>query len=388
MTHLLTAVVIGAGMAGEGHTVALQYAGVDVLAICSRTESVVSEVAGRLGVKTASTDWRRTVGDLRPDIVSVATPALAHVDQVTAALELGCHVLSDKPLATSAADAGHLYELARRAQVKTALAATWRYSPGVLYLAEVVASGAVGRPLSVSSDGLIPWPHPAAATWMNRYAQGGGLLNNRLPHQLTAVQRVVGGEPLQVMGEARVRRARLPNLGHLHDYRERRRLLPEEVAGVDWETVDGDDDALALVRLGQPGAGPEETVTARIYCSAVVEAEEERILTILGDAGAIKYVELRKSSVPDGRPREHFVARLNRSTSEWEREEVPARIYADLPRLDNELHRDWAALALDFVADIKGEAHPAYPTFREGWVIQQVVEAIRSDRGWVKIEQP
>ncbi len=57
----LSAVVIGAGLAGEGHTVALQYAGVKVQAICSRTPVVVSELAGRLGVGQASTDWRRTL---------------------------------------------------------------------------------------------------------------------------------------------------------------------------------------------------------------------------------------------------------------------------------------------------------------------------------------
>jgi hypothetical protein len=174
----------------------------------------------------------------------------------------------------------------------------------------------------------------------------------------------------------------------LHDYRERRRLLPEELAGVDWETVDGDDDALALVRLGQSAADENETITARIYCSAVVEAEEERTLTVFGDAGAVKYVELRQSSAPGARPRERFVARLNTSTYGWERDEVPARIYASLPRLDNDLHRDWAALVLDFVADIKGEPFAPYPTFREGWVIQQVVEAIRSDSGWVNVERP
>jgi predicted dehydrogenase len=93
----LKAVVIGAGLAGEGHTVALQYAGVSVRAICSRTPEVVSELAGRMGVGHASTDWRQTLETVRPDIVAVATPAAAHEEQITAALELGCHIYADKP---------------------------------------------------------------------------------------------------------------------------------------------------------------------------------------------------------------------------------------------------------------------------------------------------
>jgi predicted dehydrogenase len=160
----LRAVVIGAGLAGEGHTVALQYAGVDVQAICSRTPEVVSELADRLGIGQASTDWRRTLDDVQPDIVAVATPAAAHVEQITAALQLGCHIYADKPLATTTPEACDLYRLTLKRGVKTALATTWMYDPGVTYLSELVAAGVVGRPLEVDSRHLLRWPHPVAVT--------------------------------------------------------------------------------------------------------------------------------------------------------------------------------------------------------------------------------
>ena len=70
----LRAVVVGAGFAGEGHTLALRYAGVDVVAVCSRTPAVVQDVAARLGVPEASTDWAETLQRVRPEIVAVATP--------------------------------------------------------------------------------------------------------------------------------------------------------------------------------------------------------------------------------------------------------------------------------------------------------------------------
>jgi glutamyl-tRNA reductase len=53
----LRALVVGAGSAGEGHSLALQQAGVDVVAIASRTEAAVRRVAARLGIAVASTDW-------------------------------------------------------------------------------------------------------------------------------------------------------------------------------------------------------------------------------------------------------------------------------------------------------------------------------------------
>jgi hypothetical protein len=42
----------------------------------------------------------------------------------------------------------------------------------------------------------------------------------------------------------------------------------------------------------------------------------------------------------------------------------------------------WAALACDFVADVRGEAHRPYLTFRDGWRYQEAIEAIRAGRGW------
>jgi hypothetical protein len=42
----------------------------------------------------------------------------------------------------------------------------------------------------------------------------------------------------------------------------------------------------------------------------------------------------------------------------------------------------WAALADDFVADVRGEPHRPYLTFRDGWRYQEVIDAIRSGRGW------
>ena len=135
MTNGLRAVVIGAGFAGEGHTFALRASGVSVEAICARTAAAVESTAARLAVPRASTNWRETLSSVRPEIVSVAVPAGAHVEVVTAALDAGCHVFCDKPLAPEGASAKSLYVQALSAGVKHAYAATHRYDPSVIWLA-------------------------------------------------------------------------------------------------------------------------------------------------------------------------------------------------------------------------------------------------------------
>jgi len=376
-------VVIGAGFAGEGHTVALQAAGVEVRTICSRTPGAVSEVAARFGVREGSTDWRRTLEMERPDIVAVATPGAAHVEQITAALSMGCHVYADKPLALTAQDAHRLYTLARGRGVKTALATTWMYDPGVAYLRELVAAGAVGRPVEAETRDLRMWPKPAGVTWMNRLAEGGGLLNNRFPHLLAAAQHVLGGEVLQAMGEARTLRRRMPNIGHLHDFRHQRPLTPEELVGVPWEEVDGDDACTVLVRLGQPGTDLREAITVRICCSAAIQSREGRSLTVYGDEGSLHYA--RQNPARPTAPDRWIISRATLRSSKWVDERVPERILNALPQIADDLHRNWAALAREFVADIRDESCIPYPTFRQGWINQEIIGVARAGTGWTGI---
>src|SRR3954463_8256954 len=92
----LRAIVVGAGFAGEGHTIALRENGVAVEAICARTLSAVQAMADKLGVPRASVNWRETLDEIRPDFVSVPPPAGAHAEVIEAALARGCHVYSDK----------------------------------------------------------------------------------------------------------------------------------------------------------------------------------------------------------------------------------------------------------------------------------------------------
>ena len=105
MPGALRAVVIGAGWAGEGHTLALRHAGVDVVALCARRPAAARALADRLAVPEASGDWRAALAAHRPDIVALATPAGLRGDVIAAAAALGCHVYCDKPLATSAPEA-------------------------------------------------------------------------------------------------------------------------------------------------------------------------------------------------------------------------------------------------------------------------------------------
>ena len=60
---------------------------------------------------------------------------------------------------------------------------------------------------------------------------------------------------------------------------------------------------------------------------------------------------------------------------------MPDWLRVALPPAGDHFQAKWCALAREFVADIRGEAHRPYLTFRDGWRYQVVIDAARSGRG-------
>lgn len=185
----LRAVVIGAGWAGEGHTIAIRNAGVEVVALCGRTPEPAYAKAAQLHIADVRFDWRATLTELRPDIVTIGTPGDTHSEIARHALALGCHVMCEKPLALNVADARAMLDAAVRAGVKLAYGAMARYAPAVIYAQELIAQGVIGpvREIAFTSRGEFP---PLPFGWFHQLALGGGLLNNGFTHNLAQALRV------------------------------------------------------------------------------------------------------------------------------------------------------------------------------------------------------
>ena len=75
-----------------------------------------------------------------------------------------------------------------------------------------------------------------------------------------------------------------------------------------------------------------------------------------------------------------------RTGESWAEMTIPQRIHDALPPEPDHSQRNWDQLARDFVADIRGTGYNGYPTFRDGWIHQQVIDTVRSGQGWAVIE--
>lgn len=372
----LRALVLGSGYAGQGHAMALRDAGVEIAAMASRTEDVVRRVAAELEIPLAFTDWREALERVKPDIVAVGTPGGAHREMISAALEAGCHVYADKPLATTAPDARELYRQAVRAGVKAAYAASFRYQPQALLARKLVREGAIGPVQEVECVSHYNWPRLAPFGWSHRVEEGGGRLNNNFTHKLAIVLHVLGGEVLAAMGEARNDLKRAPVGPRLHDFREftRSALTPEEAEKAQWREVTSDWSYTALVRIGDPER-PGEAANAAFRHSCLRPAMVPDYIVFYGEDGT---VHVEGAYATGG-------VFLCPTAGEWQEIPIPQEIHASLPAIEDNTQRNWTQLARELVADIRGEGDADYLTFRDGWLFQEVIDIIRAGNGWTPV---
>jgi hypothetical protein len=64
---------------------------------------------------------------------------------------------------------------------------------------------------------------------------------------------------------------------------------------------------------------------------------------------------------------------------------VPQRVIDALPQAGTPVENKWAALARDFLADVRGEQRHPYLTFQDGWRYQEVFDAVITNRGWYEV---
>ncbi|KAA9151791.1 Gfo/Idh/MocA family oxidoreductase [Microbacterium lushaniae] len=190
--------VVGLGWAGQQHIAA--YAAnpdVDLVAIAGLEDAPRAELAEQFGIPVAVADWQELFSSTPLDAVSVAVPTFLHAPIAIAALQRGIHVLSEKPIARSAAEAAEMVSAARAAGRVLQVAFNHRQRGDVRALAAEVASGALGRIYHVRASWLRRSGIPALGSWFtSRELAGGGPLVDIGVHMIDAV--------LDLMGEPRV----------------------------------------------------------------------------------------------------------------------------------------------------------------------------------------
>jgi predicted dehydrogenase len=171
---------------------------VRMVAVCGRDVQKVTEAAGRLGWDEAVTDWRVLVTRDDIDLIDVCTPGDSHAEIAIAALAAGKHVLCEKPLANTVAQAEAMVAAAdavRERGVRAMCGFSYRRVPAVSFMAQLVAAGRIGTVRHIRAAYLQDWivdPGFPLVWRLRKEIAGSGALGDIGAHIIDMTQFITG----------------------------------------------------------------------------------------------------------------------------------------------------------------------------------------------------
>ena len=309
MTKTIQVGIIGAnaegGWARDSHAPAVrQLSGVDLTAVATNSRQTADKAAAAFGVEKAYAGGFDLIRDPEIDLVTVATRVPDHRELVLAALAAGKHVYCEWPLGRGVVEAEEMALAARSAGVHTAIGLQLRASPVLLRAQSLIASGAIGRLLSINVYSATAGFGPNVATpfgYLEDPANFANLVTIQAAHTIDLALAVLGGIrnltalataqfPIIRVGEDRIVRPR-STFDHLlmQAVAVNNATLAIEVAGGrPPETpfrldVAGED---GILQIGGGAARGVQTSRLTLSLNGVEEAIDEREISGMPDAAA------------------------------------------------------------------------------------------------------
>ena len=197
---------IGYAFMGAAHSQAWRTApsvfdlprGVEMAVLCGRTASATGAAADKLGWSEWATDWRAVVERSDVDVVDICTPGDSHAEIAVAALEAGKHVLCEKPLANSVAEAETMTTAAEAAAgrgVRSMVGFNYRRVPALALAQQMIDAGRLGEIRHVRARYLQDWlvdPEFPLAWRLQKDRAGSGALGDLGAHSIDLAQFLTG----------------------------------------------------------------------------------------------------------------------------------------------------------------------------------------------------
>jgi predicted dehydrogenase len=369
------AAIIGAGFIGRVHARALRLLGVPLHGVTASTPERSETAARELGAERGFAEAAALIADPQVGVVHICTPNHLHRPLAELALRSGKHVVCEKPLATTAADAAALAGLAREAQLTAAVPFAYRYHPMARQLRALAVSGALGRIHLVHGCYLQDWLLLGSDTnWR--------------------VDRALGGES----------RAFADIGAHWCDLAE-------------WATGQRITELAALIEtvVPQRPAGSAETFERRAPAGELRPVATEDVACLIFRTSDSAVGTVTVSQVSAGRKNRLWIEVDGSEASAAFDQERPETLWLGRPDRAEELARGAAALApdarrlsvlppghpqgfLDCFAGFLGDVYGAigdgrragYPSFDDGLRAARLTDAVLASargRTWVKVDQ-
>jgi predicted dehydrogenase len=373
--------VIGTGFMGRVHTEAIRRLGnVEVAMAVAESEGLAVGFARQTGIPKVVTDYRAVIDDPVIEAVHICTPNALHHPMAKAAILAGKNVLCEKPLATSAAEAGELAELAKQKNVAHCLNHNLRFYPVVQQMRAMIQNGELGDILVVQGTYSQDWLlYDTDWNWRIVSKENGPLraMGDIGSHWMDMIMHLTG---LPVT-------ALCADLTTFHATRKRPKQAVETFAGktltpedYDEVPIDTEDYGAVLLKLGARARGA-------FTVSQVSAGRKNRFqVEVYGTKAGLTWNQER--------PDELWIGHRNEPNQLILKDpsllDPKARGYADLPGGHSEGYDDAHKMCFRrFYARVADPAAPIeYPTFEDGHRMMSILEKViesAGKRSWVEV---
>lgn len=173
--------------------------------ICGRTEEKVKEEAIRYGYQDYCTDWHDLIADERVDIFVNGAPNNIHAEPCIEAARAGKHIVCEKPLARSAAEAKAMLDAVKKAGVKHLCNFNYRMVPALILAKKLITEGKLGKIFHFRAKYLQEWiadPEFPLVWRLDKDLAGSGAIGDLGAH-IADLARWLCGEPTSIMAVTR-----------------------------------------------------------------------------------------------------------------------------------------------------------------------------------------
>jgi predicted dehydrogenase len=381
--------LVGPGFVGMHHIDAVRRLGfVDVVAIADVDEAVARDKAAAAGVSKAYGSFEALAADPAVHVIHNTTPNHLHGAVIRAALACGKHIISEKPLASSAAEAHALWNAAVEADVVHAVTFNYRGNPLVQQARAMVAAGDIGAVHYVHGGYLQDWLlKPTDFSWRLEPDKGGAssAFADIGSHWCDLAQHVTGATIVEVLADLAtvvptryrpaVNREAFSGVGSATEALESVRVRSEDLATI---LVRFDNGARGCATIGQVCAGHKNDLWIELNASeaSIRWRQEQQNELWLGRRDSANEL-LAKDPALMG---------------------PAARPYAHLPGGHQEGWADaFANVIRDIYTDIANggarapQRPPAFATFEDGYrvacLVDAVLESHRHGGDWTKVRE-
>ncbi len=340
-----------------------------VIALADPQANLAQAAAADFNIPTVTHNHVDVIDRDDIDIIDVCTPSHTHFDLAWDALNSGKHVLCEKPVAYDFRDTLRAAELAQAKGLKTKLGFTFRYSPAMRYMKELIVDGFIGTPFIFNGyEQNSQWIKPETPLRQ---------VDHEADQSVIQTSSLEGyGAPIIDLAHWFVRSNLSQVVGTMRNFipervvRQTGRMMPMNIDDGDIFIGEFDNGTLCSIQSSFVTVGNYPGLEARIYGS-----KGALICRLVEEFGTC---ETLKSATPDD--------------VEFRDVEVPTRLYPP----GGSCAESWrtlfyANLTSNFVSEILADDDCNEGNFRDGAVVQETINAVElsfRERRWVSLPLP